>query len=92
MRSPKLPLAALIALFLLTSCASYRPPVSAPPPPLPAEYVALCPPPVAPQGHEVDDVARTLKVLYDQYGLCAGRMADLLDWLEGAPTPAQPAR
>jgi len=47
---------------------------------------------VAPQGPEVDAVARALKQLYDQYGTCAGRMADLLDWLEGAPTPAKPSQ
>ncbi len=26
-----------------------------------------------------------LKGMYDLYGLCAGRLADLLDWLEATP-------
>jgi hypothetical protein len=32
-------------------------------------------------GNEVDTVAISLKELYDLYGLCAGRLVDLLDWL-----------
>jgi len=27
-------------------------------------------------------VAATLKELFDQYGICAGRMVDLLDWID----------
>jgi len=84
MRLPPLPIAALTALFLLTSCASYRPPVTAPPTPLPAEYAVRCPsPPMAPGSPEVDAVALALKHMYDLYGLCAGRMVDLLNYLEG---------
>jgi len=32
----------------------------------------------------VDAVAISLKQMYDLYGLCAGRLVDLLDYLEGA--------
>lgn len=28
-------------------------------------------------------MATALKDLYDLYGLCAGRMLDLLDWFDG---------
>ena len=84
MRLPLPPIAALTALFLLTCCASSPPPVTALPPPLPAEYAARCPsPPPAPTGSEVDAVAVELKQMYDLYGLCAGRLVDLLDWLQG---------
>lgn len=84
MRLP-LPLtAALAACFLLTSCASFRPPVTALPKPLPAEYRVRCPaPPPAPPGPEVDPVAAALKDLYDLYGVCAGRVVDLTDWIDG---------
>ncbi|MBY0454730.1 MAG: hypothetical protein K2Q11_07605 [Burkholderiaceae bacterium] len=47
-----------------------------------------CPPPTpAPQDSgEVDDVAITLKTMYDLYGTCAGRVVDLLNWMD-AETP-----
>ena len=76
--------AALAVCFLLTSCASSPPPVSALPRPLPAEYTTRCPAPApAPASPEVDTVAAALKDLYDLYGICAGRMVDLLDYLDG---------
>ena len=76
--------AALAACFLLTSCASSPPPVSALPKPLPAEYRARCPaPPPLPPGPEVDPVAAALKDMYDLYGVCAGRVVDLTDWIDG---------
>lgn len=84
MRFPLLLTAALAACFLLTSCASSARPVNALPRPLPAEYTTRCPAPApAPSGPEVDAVAVALKDLYDLYGICAGRMADLLDYLDG---------
>jgi hypothetical protein len=65
--------------------------VTALPRPLPAEYVVRCPPPTpAPQTPEVDAVAVALKEMYDLYGLCAGRMVDLIDWLQTMP-PRSPA-
>src|SRR5437016_6099102 len=84
MRLPH-PLTAALAVCLVTaSCASSAPPVSALPRPLPAEYRARCPaPPPAPAGPEVDPVAASLKDMYDLYGICAGRMVDLLDWMDG---------
>lgn len=88
MRLP-LPLtAALAACFLLMSCASSPPRATAPPRPLPAEYSVRCPapPPAPPASGEVDAVAAALKELYDLYGLCAGRLIDLLNWMdEGQP-------
>lgn len=44
------------------------------------------PPPAPPVSGEVDAVAAALKELYDLYGLCAGRLIDLLNWMdEGQP-------
>lgn len=83
MRSPLLLLSALIACSLLASCAASPTPVIAPPKPLPAEYTVRCPPPPpSPRGLQVDPVALELKSMYDLYGLCAGRMTDLLNWLD----------
>lgn len=83
MRLP-LPLTAALAVcFLLASCASSMTPVSALPRPLPAEYTTRCPAPAPAPSPEVDAVAVALKDMYDLYGICAGRMADLLDWLDG---------
>ena len=75
---------ALAACFLLTACASSPKPGPALQKPLPAEYAVRCPAPApAPSGREVDPVAVALKDLYDLYGICAGRMVDLLDYLDG---------
>lgn len=83
MRLPAPRLSAPIACFLLASCAASPMPVTAPPLPLPAEYAVRCPPPPpAPQGLQVDPVALELKTMYDLYGICAGRMTDLLNWLD----------
>lgn len=74
---------ALVACFLLTACASSSPRRPALPKPLPAEYAVRCPAPAAPPtGREVDPVLVALKDLYDLYGICAGRMVDLLDYLD----------
>lgn len=84
MRLPPPLTAALAACFLLTSCASSAPPTVALPKPLPAEYAARCQPPATPpQTGDVDPVAAALKDMYDLYGVCAGRMVDLLDWIDG---------
>lgn len=84
MRLPPLLPAALAACFLLTSCAISPRPAIALRPPLPAEYAVRCPapPPAPPASGEVDPVAAALKELYDLYGLCAGRLVDLLDWMD----------
>lgn len=34
---------------------------------------------------EVDPVAVALKDMYDLYGTCAGRLVDLLNWMDGGP-------
>lgn len=80
MRSPRLLAAVLTAALMLTACASSRPPVIVQPRLLPAEYSVPCPTPPAPAGDSADDVALTLKAMYDLYGGCAGRLIDLVDW------------
>lgn len=83
MRSLPLRPAALIACFLMASCAVSAPPVIALPKPLPAEYAVRCPPPPPlPRSTQVDPIALELKTMYDLYALCAGRMTDLLNWLD----------
>ena len=44
-----------------------------------------CPAPGAapPLSGEVDPVALELNTMYALYGLCAGRLVDLLDWIDG---------
>lgn len=83
MRSLAQKTAALAACFLLMSCTSLPPAVIAPPRPLPADLAQLCPrlPPLP--NPNADAMAAALKELYDVYGICAGRVADLLDWLDG---------
>ena len=84
MRSMPLLTAALAACFLLTSCSSSPPLAPALPRPLPAEYAVRCPPPTPePASSRADDVVATLKDLYDLYGVCAGRMVDLLNVIDG---------
>lgn len=76
-------LIALTACFLLMSCAASRPPATLPLRELPSELAVRCPaPPPAPRQGQVDPVALELKTMYDLYGLCAGRMTDLLNWLD----------
>lgn len=78
-------IAVLSVSFLMASCASSPPPVTEPPRPLPAEYATRCAsPPPAPQGPGMNDVAQALNDMYHAYGLCAGRLVDLLDWLDGS--------
>lgn len=82
MRSRNLLAIALAVCFLLTSCANSRPPVTAPPKPLPAASVQLCPLPPAVDSNKGDDLVAALKQLLDMYGTCAGRLVELLDWLD----------
>ena len=75
---------ALAVTSLMTACASSPRPIAALPKPLPAEFAVRCPqPPPPPAGTEVDPVLIALKDMYDLYGLCAGRVADFLDYLDG---------
>lgn len=81
MRLLSLPICAALAGLMTTSCAGSPPPVIEPPLPLPAEFSTRCPPPPAPASPLADDVALTLKAMYDLYGPCAGRLVNLLDWI-----------
>ena len=85
MRSPLLLTAAMAACFLLTSCASSPPVGTGLPKPLPAASRELCPQPAPapPLSGEVDAVAEALQALYDLYGICAGRLFDLVNRLDG---------
>lgn len=76
---------ALTACFLLASCAASPKPGIGLQRPLPAELAVRCPtpPPAPPASGEVDPVALELKGMYDLYGTCAGRMVDLLNWMDG---------
>ena len=87
MRSSPLLTAALVACFLLTSCANSAMHATGLPKPLPAAALQACPvPPAAPPATgEVDPVAIALAEMYALYGLCAGRFLDLLNRLDGAP-------
>lgn len=84
MNLPRRLIAALAACFLLASCATSPPPVTAPPKPLPAEFGVRCPspPPAPPMRGDVDPVAEALKGMYDLYALCAGRVVERLLWDE----------
>ena len=87
MRLSPLLTAALVVCFLLTSCASSTQPGTGLPKPLPAASREACPqPPQAPPATgEVDPVAVALFDMYALYGLCAGRLLDLLNRLDGPP-------
>lgn len=78
--------AALAVCSMLASCASSPRPGTAPPRPLPVvlpqEHAARCPAPGAPSSPSADAVALALKDLYDLYGACAGRLADLVDFIQ----------
>lgn len=77
--------AALAVCFLLASCAAFPKPEIGLQGPLPAALAAGCQAPAAapPMTGEVDAVALALKGMYDAYGLCAGRVLDLLNWIDG---------
>ena len=85
-------LLALVAVLMMTACASSVPPVTAlrrPLPaaalrrPLPAAALQLCQVPPMLDSAEVDDVAAALMDMYGLYGQCAGLHADLVQALEG---------
>lgn len=74
---------AWIACSTMASCANSPKPTVELQPPLPAEYSVRCPPPVLPASRSADDTVITLKTMYDLYGVCAGRLVDLRQWIEG---------
>ena len=75
-------LLALVAVSMMTACASSAPPVTGLQRPLPAAALQLCPAPPAPSSGEVGEVAATLMDMYGLYGQCAGLHADLVHALE----------
>ena len=76
-------LLALVAVLMMTACASSAPPVTALRQPLPAAALQLCPAPPMLGSAEVDEVAAVLMDMYGLYGQCAGLHADLVRALEG---------
>lgn len=82
MRSPLLLLSVLSAALMMTACATPPRPVIVQQKPLPAALAVSCPPPVAMNDNSADAALLTLKQLYDQYGLCAGRLVELVNYLE----------
>lgn len=54
----------------------------APPRPLPAAYAVPCPAPIEPMNASADAIALALKDMYDLYGLCAGRLLELVNYLQ----------
>ena len=83
MRSRYRRLPVLVAVLMMTACASSAPPVTALRQPLPAAALQLCPAPPMPASAEVDEVAAVLMDMYGLYGQCAGLHADLVRALEG---------
>ncbi|CUR45531.1 hypothetical protein BN2364_1090 [Alloalcanivorax xenomutans] len=71
----------LIFATALASCASSTPHGSVPPTPLPADLMVPCPAPSKPAGDTKEDMAVTVKIVLDEYGLCAGRLFELQDEL-----------
>ncbi|WP_444542552.1 Rz1-like lysis system protein LysC [Halopseudomonas phragmitis] len=67
---------------MLSACATSSPPVIVQQQPLPAALAVPCPPPVAMSDNSADAALLTLKELYDQYGLCAGRLVELVNHLQ----------
>src|SRR5207245_2143841 len=72
---------ALIAAMTMTSCAIYPKPVVEQPQLLPVEYATQCPAPAHPASNHADDMTVALKEMYDLYGICAGRLIDVVDWI-----------
>ncbi len=71
------------AVSTLTACASSPPPAPLPPAQQPAELTVRCPPPVEQQDDSMDAAGVALKKMYDLYGICAGRLVDLVDRMNG---------
>lgn len=76
--------AVLCATLMMTACASSSKPVTALPMQLPPEYAVRCPAPPLPSDASSDAVMIVLKEMYDLYGVCAGRLVDVVDWIQKA--------
>lgn len=72
----------LVACLMMLSCASSPTPVTAPTPPLPAALTVQCPPLPELPDNRCDSCAMDLKLVYDTYGLCAGRLVELIEWVQ----------
>ena len=84
MRSPYKLMSVLIFAIALTSCASSTPPGNAPPRPLPADLMTPCPAPTKPplqREATKEKMVLILKLVLDEYGLCAGRTFELQEEL-----------
>jgi len=82
MRWPLPLLSVLTAALMMTACATPPQPVIVQQKPLPAALAVPCPPPVEMNDNSADAALLTLKQLYDQYGLCAGRLVELVNYLQ----------
>ena len=78
MRLNPLHTCALIACLMLASCAHSPPPVIERTKPLPAVLLTQCPALPVPSDNSCDAAALHIKELYDAYGVCAGRLAELI--------------
>lgn len=81
MRSKRLLTCGLIVCLMMASCASLPPPVIVQTPQPPAALLTQCPPLPEPGDHTCDAAALHIKQLYDHYGLCAGRLVELIRYL-----------
>ncbi|EPC3824483.1 Rz1-like lysis system protein LysC [Klebsiella oxytoca] len=72
----------LVAGLMLTSCRNSPEPGREQQQPLPrvlpARMTVPCPRPVFPASSSMDDLAVAQKQLYDQYGLCAGQLVEVI--------------
>lgn len=82
MRSPLLLAPALVACLTMASCSSSPPLVIEQQRPLPAALAVQCPAPIELMDNSADAGAVALKEMYDLYGLCAGRLVDLVKYLQ----------
>ena len=72
----------LVASLMLASCSASTPPVIVQPAPLPAVLLQPCPEPVASGDGSMDATGLALKGMYDLYGICAGKVAELINYVE----------
>lgn len=79
MRSRLLLICVLIACLMMVSCASSPPLVIEQTRPLPPALLIQCPPLPPPENNSCDAAALHIKDLYDAYGVCAGRLLELIN-------------
>ena len=81
MRCRNRSLAVCSVILTLTACGSSAPPPIPQTLVLPAEYSTRCPPVIRQANSSADAAAIALEGMYKQYGLCAGRLIDLIDYI-----------